>query len=469
MIAVHLTLRPRPMHSVFAPAALLAATLALIGCGLTTTVASNGKGPTSSPSSVSGHVHGGQQPVSGAAVYLFAASTTYYGTPSTSLLNTAATGVSTDASGNGYVTSDAAGNFSITGDYTCPSGALVYALATGGNPGLAAGTINPNLSMLTALGPCSALGSSTFISINELTTVASVWALAPFMQGTTSIGTSPTNVAGLANAFAAVNELVNTASGYAPGTGLPAGAVLPVAEMNTIADILAACINSSGGFSGDGTPCGTLFLSTFGNSGFGFSDTASVALFMARNPAVNVSALFGLSSASGPFQPTLVSTPADWTLAVQYNPAGLSTPKALAIDAAGNIWIANCGSANCTTPGAGSVTELANSGALIGSTSADGLNIPYAIAIDLTGNAWVANFGGNSVTKLNASLAPVAAAYTGGGLASPNSLAIDNTGNVWLTNANSNVLSEFSSAGVALPTTTVSGLSSPVAIAINPH
>jgi streptogramin lyase len=193
---------------------------------------------------------------------------------------------------------------------------------------------------------------------------------------------------------------------------------------------------------------------------------------MARNPGLGVAALFMLVPVNASFQPTLATGPNDWSIALKYKPAGVITPKRFAIDAVGNLWVTNCGSANCTTTGVGSVTEVSNSGIPIGTTSAGGLNIPYAIAIDLSGNAWVANYGGNSITELNPSMVPVAAAYTGGGLSSPNSIAIDNAGNAWLTNAGSSSVSEFSSAGAALSGNSGfagSGSTSAVAIAINPH
>jgi len=53
-----------------------------------------------------GMVLGGQQPVTGAMVYLYAAGSTGYGSASTSLLNTSISGVSTDGNGIGYVTTD---------------------------------------------------------------------------------------------------------------------------------------------------------------------------------------------------------------------------------------------------------------------------------------------------------------------------------------------------------------------------
>jgi hypothetical protein len=69
---------------------------------------------------------------------------------------------------------------------------------------------------MTPLGPCALRGGqytldpNLFISINETTTVASVYSLSAFMGGdATHVGTSSTNAVGLANAFEAVNNLVN--------------------------------------------------------------------------------------------------------------------------------------------------------------------------------------------------------------------------------------------------------------------
>src|SRR6516225_6146043 len=92
-----------------------------------------------------GSVHGGQQPVSGAVVQLYAVGTNGDGSAATPLLNQS-------------VISDANGNFTLTNLYSCPSGAsLVYVVATGGNPGLAPGTNNAALNMMTALGRCDSL------------------------------------------------------------------------------------------------------------------------------------------------------------------------------------------------------------------------------------------------------------------------------------------------------------------------
>ena len=451
--------------------AVSAATFSLTGCGLAPD-ATTSAAPVITPShgvALSGSVHGAQQPVSGSAVYLFAAGTTGYNGPSTSLL----AGVSTDANGNGYVLSDSNGNFTITSDYTCPSAATpVYVAAVGGNPGLGAGKSNPNLAMMTALGPCANLTSSTFVFVNEVTTVAAVWALAPFMLDVADVSTSPGNSTGLANAFAAAGELANTTTGNFAGTTLPAGAVLPVSKMNTLADILAACINTAGGVAGDASACGNLFTAATRSSSTP-TNTISAALNVARSPVTNAVSLFTLSSSTAPFQPTLTVAPTDWTLAVQYTAGGFSNPKAIAIDAQGNAWIANCGSANCTTTGAGSVVELSPLGAPVATAfTAGGINIPVSIAIDSSGNAWIANRGGNSVTELSSAGTAIAPAYTVGGLNAPSAISIDGLGNAWVSNAGNSSVTELSTTGTALsPGGGYSGssVSAPVAIATTPH
>ena len=123
--------------------ATLSLPLLLTGCALTNTATPT----TSAGALLKGNVHGGQQPVTGAHVYLFAANTTGYGQPSVSLLNANTDG--TDSLGS-YVLTDTNGGFSITGDYNCTASSQVYLLATGGNPGLPNNQTNPNLALMTA-------------------------------------------------------------------------------------------------------------------------------------------------------------------------------------------------------------------------------------------------------------------------------------------------------------------------------
>ena len=102
---------------------LLSLSLLLFGCA-----AQRNAPQLTMPAGVHGLVHGGQQPVTGATIQLYAVGTAAEGSPSTPLLSPAPV-------------TDAHGGFNITGTYTCPSSsALVYIVATGGNPGLSVPT-----------------------------------------------------------------------------------------------------------------------------------------------------------------------------------------------------------------------------------------------------------------------------------------------------------------------------------------
>jgi hypothetical protein len=218
-------------------ALLLALAMASVPAGLS---GCDGSSVTSSSVergvALQGQVRGGQQPVSGASIHLYAAGSAGVGAGAIDLL------------APNIVNTDVLGNFGITGDYVCPTGTTqVYIVARGGNPGLPSGQTNSALVMMAALGNCGGLTSSTNIVVNEVTTVASAWALAQFMSPGAIVGSSSTNTTGLNNAFGVVNDLVDTSRGLAPGTALPNGAVMETAKLYTLADVLAPCVNSNGG------------------------------------------------------------------------------------------------------------------------------------------------------------------------------------------------------------------------------
>lgn len=397
-----------------------------------------------------GTVHGGQQPVSGSTLQLYAANATGgYGSSSLALLASPVATTST-------------GSFTITGLYTCPSAAsLVYLVATGGNPGL--GSNNANLALMTALGPCGNLTASTNISINELTTIASVYALSPFMQTFSAVGTSTGNLQGLTNAFATVNNLVNINSGTLSGPTLPANAVLPASELNTLADILASCVNSGGGLSNDGSICGSLFQYTTPSGGLAPTDTIAAALNIARNPSRNVTSLIDLSTPSSPFQPTLASA-SDFTVSIKYKTGGFSAPSASAVDAAGNLWVTNASN--------NSVSVLTPAGSPVAGSpfSGGGLSTPSAIAIDATGNAWIADSGSSMLSVFTPS---GSGAQTGAtGLASPSAVAIDGQGTVWVTNSGNSTVTAVTTSGTTATSSNsfgAGGTNAPAAVAINPY
>ena len=254
-------------------------------------------------SGVSGIVHGGQQPISGATIQLWTVGTTGDGSAATPMLFVT-------------TTSDANGNFTMANQFTCAGATYVYLTATGGNPGLSAN--NPNIAEMAAFGDCQTFTTSTFITINELTTVAAVEALAPFMSASGSIGSGTSDVVALDAAFNLALQLVNKSTGQVPGVGVPTGYTSPVALINTLGDILSGCINSTGFSTTTDTPCNDLFAAA-GNLPQG-SNTINAMLYLAQNPTLDPVGLLSLVPASPPFQPTLAAVPP--TYSVQLNATG---------------------------------------------------------------------------------------------------------------------------------------------------
>jgi hypothetical protein len=280
---------------------------ALSGCGAGVSAARNST--AGNPIALSGVVHGGQQPVSGASMQLYSVGTQTDGANAKPLLQNA-------------VQTDQNGNFSIALDYTCPTqSTLVYIVATSGNPGLASGTDNTAISMMAALGACSSLNASTYISVNELTTVGSIAALYSYMSSATKLGSGNSDAAQLANAFALVNEYVNIATGTVPGPAQPAGYYASSVEIQTLGDIVAACVNSTGGRSGDGSACGNLFNLATSAAGIAPKDTVTAIVNILDNPTRNVASIYDLNSSTGPFQPSLSAAPASWALPIINGPA----------------------------------------------------------------------------------------------------------------------------------------------------
>jgi len=426
--------------------------LLISGCsGVPGTSPTQTSGSSVPGAALHGMVHGGQQPIVGAHVYLYAANTTGYGNAAVSLLQSAS-GTVEDGSGNYYYPTQSGGVFSITNDFTCPSaGSQVYLYAVGGDPGLGDGA-NSAIGLMAALGTCGSLSSAPYVVINEISTVATAYAIAGFATDSTDVSSSSSPLAtatDVPNAFATVTNLESLGRGVALPTTPNGNGVVPQATIDTLADILGACVNSAGPTS---TPCATLFANAK-NGNSQPMETATAAINIAHNPGANVATLFGLIGTTWAFQPALESPPNDFTIAITYTGGGLDgkgvAPTGLAIDAAGNVWVPNYG--------ASSVSEFNSNGVPKSGSpySAAGLDNPTSVAIDHYANAWIANFNGADISEFNAQGQRISGppGFTGGGLNEPYGIAIDTVGNAWVANNGGNSLSEFesnASGGLAL-------------------
>jgi len=444
--------------SILRPLALLPLAVLLSGCALTSNpvVATAIKGL-----SIHGNVHGGQQPVVGSHVYLFAADTLAYGNPSNSLLSSASTGYA-DTVG-AYVPTDASGSWDISGDYACTPGTQVYLYALGGDAG--AGP-NSAVGLMAVLGNCPSSGNFAtavpYISINEISTVAAAYAMAPFALDATDVASSGSTLAltGIANAFANASNLADLPSGSALATTPQGNATVPTSTINTLANVLAACINSTGASDpncltllGDATSDGTL-------SGTAPTDTATAMINIARNPGANMSDLYNLPSPTSPFAPTLAPQPNDFTIALTYTDPSLNAPGSVTFDAAGNAWIANFGN--------NSVTLLSSLGVPLSNSPMfnNGLSNPSQIAIDQSGNAWVANAGAAAVSEFDLNGNALGSLSTGSSNTS-GAIAVDPSGNVWAASSSSNELSLLTMSGTPALSQFTTNLDSPDFVAFD--
>jgi hypothetical protein len=402
------------------------------------------------PQAPSGTVRHGQVPIAGAHVYLLAADTTGYGNASVSLLEPALTGAS-DAIG-AYVTTGSDGSFAIGGDYTCIPNTQVYLYALGGDSGTGE---NPASGLMVVLGNCPSSGGFSFPStfvVNEATTIAAAFAMSGFATDATHVSSSGTPLAqiGIANAFANAANLANISTG-ATMTISASGGTVPQSEINTLADILAACVSTPG------NPCSALFEQSTADgtaSGTQPTDTAAAAINMAHHPGVNVAALYALSAASSAFTPVLTTQPNDFTVALNFavpsEAAYFISPfgaHPIAIDGDGSVWITN--------PNPNSVLKFSPSGAMLSPAAGytgGGLNSPTSIAIDESGNAWITDF--NAVTELSntgVALSP-SNGFLPGNVLLGQTIAIDAAGNAWLPYGDGVV--NLSSAGSIIASTT---------------
>jgi hypothetical protein len=321
-------------------ALLTALAVTVTGCGIDPM---QNAAPSASPA-LSGVIHGGPNPVVGATVTLYATQSNGYGGAGLKL-------ASTSTSSNG--------SFSfIPSSYSCPAGQQAYITSAAGDTG--ANSANSNSLLMAAIGPCSNLSGNTQIWIDELSTVASAYALSNFItitgSGATAVvnvsapannnaatgsctgtGTSMTCVAaGLPHAFLNAANLVNAVgtvsappNGQAyitppsnPTTSSTAVAlqnVVPQQLINTLGNIVQACVNSTGA---SGTnACATLFTNTTPSSTYTASpitptNTLQAMVNLAKFPFTGTANLYNIAQSSGFYQPTLTAAPPDFSIAI---------------------------------------------------------------------------------------------------------------------------------------------------------
>ena len=375
-----------PTHT-YATAGTYPVTLTVIGqYNETATVTSSAViTAQASTGSFSGVVQSGATPLNGAHVHLFAANTTGYGQASVSLLP--GTGL-TDSAGP-YVLASSAGTFTIPAGLTCGTHQQVYLYATGGAAGAYS---NAATGLLAVLGACGGITPTTIVTVDEATTIAAAYALSGYATTPTAVSSPSTTAAqtGIANAFLNAASLASTASGQAVAT--TTNGTAPQATVNTLANILNACVSSATG----SASCTALFAATLA------TDTASAALAIAHAQGANVAALYALQSSTAPFSPHLTAAPHDFALGVSFNGLLGYGTSGLAIDGSGNVWVFQYPRNFQNAP---YLTEFTSNGVLEQGfdTTCNALtsSTPNAIAIDPANNVFLLTTSGATYYDYN--------------------------------------------------------------------
>jgi hypothetical protein len=278
--------------------------------------------PAAAAVRIEGQVQAGGGAVTGSTVTLWAA-----GTNTPAQLAQATTG--------------ADGRYVISVEQV-PGGAVsLYLVATGGVPAVnTAGGNNPAIALIAVLGS----EPPARVVVNEMTTVASVWTNAQFLDGATLKGYA----LGLKIAAGNVPNFVDLATGGWGGAiqdPLNSSRTPTMANFATLADLLAGCATR---VSGDA--CSKLFAAATPPTGGAPTDTLTAAEAIARYPWYQPEKLFALlgqfysvpkgkNMLAVPFMPYLNFAPSAWVLPLKFDGGGYVAGGKAMFDSQGNLWV----------------------------------------------------------------------------------------------------------------------------------
>ena len=149
--------------------------------------------------------------------------------------------------------------------------------------------------------------------------------------------------------------------------------------------------------------------------------------------------------------------------------AGFNLPYGVAVDSSGNVYVADANNQRIRKiTASGVVTTMAGSGTstyLDGSGTNAGFNTPRGVAVDTSGNVYVGDYGGNRIRKITAAGVVTTLAGSGtntyldgsgtnAGFYQPNGVAVDSSGNVYVGDVNNYRIRKITAAGVV---TTLAG------------
>lgn len=368
----------------------------------------------------------------------------------------------TDATAGGTWTSSATGIASVsaagvvrgiaTGDavisYTIPN-----TCGTGTSYAIASVHVNPLATISAITGASSVnVGSSTTLTCTGL-----AWTSANTAVATVN------SVTGVVTGVAAGTATISCSSSNACGTVYSTFAItVAVPAPPTIYGISTYAGTGTIGFSGDGGSASSAQLSY----PYGVAVTSAGNVYITdqlNNRIRKITSAGVISTIAG--NGTYGNT-GDGGAATA---ATLANPQGVAVDAAGNVYVADYGNNRIrkisTT---GIITNFAGSGTGIdgGAATAADIYHPAAVAVDASGNIYIAETGNNRIRKVNTSgvistiagtgvsgYSGDAGAATAAKLSSPYGVTVDASGNVYIADLGNNRIRKVSGGII----TTVAG------------
>ena len=336
---------------------------------------------------LTGRVLGAGAPIAGSTVTLFSASA-----EEPKQLAQAKTG--------------ADGSFSLSTPAVAKD-AMFYVVARGGHAAAdKTSGDNAAIALLAALGA----KPPAKITLNEMTTVASVWTHAQFFDGKAIRG----HALGLKIAAGNVPSFVDLATG---GWGaviqdpLNSSQTPTMANFATLADVLSGCVTRV-----TADACSRLFAAATPPSGTVPTDTLTAAQSIARNSWYKPERIFALLDQSSPvpqgkkmravpFMPYLGFAPSAWVLPLKFDGGGYRAGGKAMFDSEGNLWVGDNftigwqaqdslwqGNATKFDPNGKPLSPITTGfagGGMMGGT--------FGAAVDSHDNAWLASYGGQSI------------------------------------------------------------------------
>jgi streptogramin lyase len=346
------------------------------------------------------------------------------------------------------------GSFDVTIAGNRESTSVLYLIAKGGEAKAGAGKgPNPTIALMATLGT----EPPQHVTINELTTVASAWTAAQFLNSTALSG----NALGLRIAAGNVSNLVDLETG-GPGPviqdPLNSSQTTTLAKFNTLGILLSACITARSG------ACDKLFEAATPPGGDTPRDTLSAAQNIARYPWHQPQKLFALFGELYPVArngwrevpriPYLNFAPSAWTLSLVYAGGGLNSLGGIAIDGEGNLWADDnflVGSQSTIFASfGGGLSKLAPNGKPLSPMTTGfrggGIDGPgFGIAISADDKVWATSLAGKNISvfdrKTGRPLSPGTGYNFDGKLGSMQGIIVTPSGDVWaLDNGNHQIV-----------------------------